>query len=99
VLACLNLVGQAGPDHGTHLGALGGVAPGGPKRRKRNHISASSGKAFAGPFYAGGPPVDFVVCPGAFTICNGQLVRSLDQHWARIVAQLPKALPEAPLNA
>jgi ribonuclease P protein component len=100
VLACLNLVGQAGPDHGTHLGPRLGMAVSRQVDRKateRNRIKRLIRESFRRYFAAGGPPVDFVVLPRreCTTICNGQLVRSLDQHWARIVAQLPRA----PLNA
>ena len=95
VLACLNSLGQAGPGRPRLGMAVSRHVD--RKATERNRIKRLIRESFRRYFAAGGPPVDFVVLPRreCSTICNGQLVRSLDQHWARIVAQLPRA----PLNA
>jgi ribonuclease P protein component len=60
------------------------------KATGRNRIKRVIRESFRQYFASGGPAVDFVVLPRkeCATICNGQLFRSLDKHWARIVAQL-----------
>ena len=62
------------------------------KATGRNRIKRVIRESFRQYFAGGGPAVDFVVLPRkeCATICNGQLFRSLDKHWARIVAQLPE---------
>lgn len=62
------------------------------KATGRNRIKRIIRESFRQTFASGGPAVDFVVLPRkeSATICNGQLFRSLDKHWARIVAQLPE---------
>lgn len=62
------------------------------KATGRNRIKRVIRESFRQHFAGGGPAVDFVVLPRkeCATICNGQLFRSLDKHWARIVAQLPE---------
>lgn len=62
------------------------------KATGRNRIKRVTRESFRQYFASGGPAVDFVVLPRkeCATICNGQLFRSLDKHWARIVAQLPE---------
>jgi len=67
------------------------------KATARNRIKRVIRESFRRHFAVGGPPVDFVVLPRreCVAICNGQLFQSLDEHWARIVAQLPKAPTDA----
>jgi ribonuclease P protein component len=95
VLAYLNVPGQSGGGQSPRLGmAVSRQVD--KKATERNRIKRVVRESFRRYFAAGGPPVDFVVLPRreCTTICNGQLARSLDQHWARIVAQLPKAPEE-----
>lgn len=89
---CFKVLAQAGAGQGPRLG----MAVSRQVDRKatgRNRIKRVIRESFRRYFAAGGPPVDFVVLPRreCVAICNGQLFQSLDNHWARIVAQLPKA--------
>ena len=63
----------------------------------RNRLKRVIRESFRQRFAGRGPAVDFVVLPRAesATICNRQLFRSLDKHWARLVARLeePSAQP------
>jgi ribonuclease P protein component len=97
---CFKVLAQVGGGRGPRLG----MAVSRQVDRKatgRNRIKRIIRESFRQHFAAGGPPVDFVILPRreCVTICNGQLFQSLAKHWARIVAQLPKALPEAQRNA
>lgn len=97
---CFKVLAQVGGGQGPRLG----MAVSRQVDRKatgRNRIKRVIRESFRQHFAAGGPPVDFVILPRreCVTICNGQLFRSLAKHWTRIVAQLPKAPPEAPRNA
>jgi ribonuclease P protein component len=88
---CFKVLAQGGGGQGPRLG----MAVSRQVDRKatgRNRIKRIIRESFRHYFAAGGPALDFVVLPRkeSATICNGQLFRSLDKHWARIVAQLPE---------
>ena len=59
----------------------------------RNRIKRVIRESFRLYFTAVGPAADFVVLPRreSATICNRQLSRSLDKHWARLSARLEHA--------
>ena len=59
----------------------------------RNRIKRVIRESFRLFFASGGPAADFVVLPRreSATICNRQLFRSLDKHWARILARLEQS--------
>ena len=56
----------------------------------RNRIKRVIRESFRLCFAVAGPAADFVVLPRreSATICNEQLFRSLDRHWARLSARL-----------
>lgn len=88
---CFKVLAQCGGGQGPRLG----MAVSRQVDRKatgRNRIKRVIRESFRRYFAAGGPALDFVVLPRreSATICNGQLYRSLDKHWTRIVAQLPE---------
>jgi ribonuclease P protein component len=93
---CFKVLAQVGAGQGPRLGmAVSRQVD--KKATARNRIKRVIRESFRRHFAAGGPPVDFVVLPRreCAAICNGQLFQSLDKHWARIVAQLRKAPPDA----
>ena len=59
----------------------------------RNRIKRVIRESFRLCFAVAGPSADFVVLPRreSATICNEQLFRSLDKHWARLSARLEQS--------
>jgi ribonuclease P protein component len=91
---CFKVLAQVGGGQGPRLGMA--VSRQVDKNAVgRNRIKRIVRESFRRHFAGGGSPVDFVVLPRreCATICNGELFRSLDKHWPRIVAQLRKAPP------
>ena len=59
----------------------------------RNRIKRVIRESFRRFFASGAPAADFVVLPRrqSATICNRQLFRSLEKHWARLLARLEQS--------